>query len=185
MDWNAFATGGGGKAVTGFLSNYLDAKEKNRIAKIQNEALKRATAWNIGIISQNKAQARAEKVGASISAQTAHAKAQGSAKVSAAFAGTAGGSVDAQSMDLARSLAGHENVLSDRLEADLNSQNLQVRDQLLNQHAGLKSVSSPTFLDLALGIGAGMIEDRVSEVGSDGTAEGGAEQSNRTIFNFL
>lgn len=104
MDWSAFG-GSAFKTIGGFLQQRNETKAKNAVRKRQNENAAVLGAHNFGVISQTRAQIREETTSSRVKIQRARAKALASAKVSAAAAGVAGGSVDAASFDISRSAA--------------------------------------------------------------------------------
>jgi hypothetical protein len=181
MDWSGFG-GSAFKTIGGFLQKSRETKAKNAVRKRQNENAAVIGAHNQGVISQTRAQIREEATSSRVKIQRARAKALASAKVSAAAAGVAGGSVDAASFDISRSAAERAFSLQRGAEQELaNTIDAEYQNKVNTVMQTQSMLSGPSGVGLALGLVGDVFDARADDTGSDGTDA----EPTKGFFSFL
>lgn len=171
MDWSGFI-GSAGKTIGGFLSARAETKAKNAVIKRQNENAAVLAAHNAGVISQHRAASIEEEVTSQVKIQRARAKAVASARVAAAAAGVAGGSVDAAEYDIHRSAAERSFEVSSLAIGQLRKAEDDLWQNKVNQAMQKKTMlSAPSSLGLMLGLAGDFATSMADDQGSDGTDE--------------
>ena len=171
MDWSGFI-GSAGKSIGGFLSARREAKAANAVRKRQNENAAVIAAHNHGVISQHRAAIREETTSARVKIQRARMKALASARVSAAAAGVAGGSVEAGEYQVLRSAAERAHELTGRAEAGIAKTFQDEHQNRVNQAMQVKTMlSGPSVSGLLFNLGADYVDARAGDTGSDGTGQ--------------
>ena len=171
MDWSGFI-GGAGKTIGGFLSARSEAKAQNAVRKRQNENAAVIAAHNAGVISQHRAAIREETTSSRVKIQRARMKALASARVAAAAAGVAGGSVEASEFHIDRTAAERSFELQRGAENAIAKTHDDEHQNRVNQAMQKKTMlSAPSGLGLMLGLGADFAEAWADDTGSDGTGQ--------------
>lgn len=181
MDWSAFG-GNAFKTIGGFLQKRNETRARNAVRKRKNENAAVIGAHNHGVISQTRAQIREETASSRVKIQRARAKALASAKVSAAAAGVAGGSVDASNFDISRSAAERAFSLQRGAEQELaNTLDAEYQNKVDTAMQTQSMLSGPSGVGLALGLVGDVFDARADDTGSDGTDA----EPTKGFFSFL
>ena len=171
MDWSGFA-GSAGKTIGGFLSARAETKAKNAVIKRQNENRAVMAAHNAGVISQDRAAIISEEVTSQVKIQRARAKAVASARVAAAAAGVAGGSVRAAEHDIDRSAAERSFEISTLAVGQLRKAEDALWKNKVNLAMQKKTMlAAPSAMGLMLGLAGDFATSMADDQGSDGTDE--------------
>ncbi len=185
MDWEALFDNGGAAAVGGFLGSAINTRAKNKVIKQQNENAAITGARNASILSQHRAAVRDESASARLRILKAKNKAQATAKVNAAVAGVAGGSVDLTQFNISRDAAAATFRAQQGAEAELMNINERAYQNKVNTVLAQQSmISGPSLV----GLGLGMLGTHMQNAADPQTSEGlGQDTTKRqkTIFDIL